>query len=285
MVNRFTASTGHLSVVQAEKANSWHPSIIKKIAGPPTAELDTSLLKANVQRLTEAFRFVIDIVSFLDRVCVPCCPQILLDHCASILHLCVVAPAPQGCIRREGTPAGARESVRQAIGGGCQSGWGRLLPVTNAVWAGIGRMGDSGWAGRPGGGGDAPPPLPMHPCPSPFCTQPRGTDTPPCVKLEVPFYGSPPPPRPCGTATQPHGSTAASMEHPPTSHSWGRQLTFTGQQLQNGPLPTLHVHNILLLLPQRQCCTAVSRCFRPYPSDMCLIQFTPPFLIALYPRH
>jgi hypothetical protein len=54
---------------QAEKANSWHPSIIKKIAGPPTAELDTSLLKANVQRLTEAFRFVIDIVSFLDRVC------------------------------------------------------------------------------------------------------------------------------------------------------------------------------------------------------------------------
>ena len=37
-------------------------------------------------------------------------------------------------------------------GGGCQSGWGRLLSVTNAIEAGIWCQGDSGWAyaGRPG---------------------------------------------------------------------------------------------------------------------------------------
>jgi hypothetical protein len=37
-----------------------------------------------------------------------------------------------------------REAVTQAVGGGCQSGWGRLLSVTNAIepW----RQGDSGWA-------------------------------------------------------------------------------------------------------------------------------------------
>ena len=41
----------------------------------------------------------------------------------------------QGCIRSEAAPA----AVRQVVGGGCQSGWGRLLSVTNAT-------GDSGWA-------------------------------------------------------------------------------------------------------------------------------------------
>ena len=38
------------------------------------------------------------------------------------------------------------EAVRQAVGGGCQSGWVRLLSVTNAVEAGTWRQGDSGWA-------------------------------------------------------------------------------------------------------------------------------------------
>ena len=49
----------------------------------------------------------------------------------------------------------APKAVRQAVGGGCQSGWGRLLSVTNAIEAGAWRQGDSGWAyaGRPGGGG------------------------------------------------------------------------------------------------------------------------------------
>ena len=61
----------------------------------------------------------------------------------------------QGCIRREGTSEVAPEAVGQAVGGGCRSGWGRLLLVTNAIEAGTCRQGDSGWAlaGRPGGGG------------------------------------------------------------------------------------------------------------------------------------
>ena len=41
---------------------------------------------------------------------------------------------------------GREEGVRQAVGGGCQSGWGRLLSVTNATEAGTCRQGDSGWA-------------------------------------------------------------------------------------------------------------------------------------------
>ena len=39
----------------------------------------------------------------------------------------------QGCIRREGTSEAAPEAVRQAVGGGCRSGWGPLLSVTNAM--------------------------------------------------------------------------------------------------------------------------------------------------------
>ena len=44
----------------------------------------------------------------------------------------------QGCIRREGTS----EEVGQAVGGGCQSGWGRLLSVRNAIEAGTWRQAD-----------------------------------------------------------------------------------------------------------------------------------------------
>ena len=75
-------------------------------------------------------------------------------------------PPSQGCIRRRGTSEAAPEPVRQAVGGGCRSGCGRLLSVTDAVEAGTWRQGDSGRAsaGRPGGGG-APPPLPMRPPP------------------------------------------------------------------------------------------------------------------------
>ena len=54
-------------------------------------------------------------------------------------------PLPQGCIRREGTSKAAPAAVRQAVGGGCQSGWGRLLSVTNAM-SGTCRQGDSNWA-------------------------------------------------------------------------------------------------------------------------------------------
>ena len=35
----------------------------------------------------------------------------------------------QGCIRREGTSEAAPEAVRQAVRGGCRSGWGRSLPL------------------------------------------------------------------------------------------------------------------------------------------------------------
>ena len=52
----------------------------------------------------------------------------------------------QGCIRREGATEAAPEAVTQAVGGGCRSGWGRLLSVTNAIEAGTWRQGDSGWA-------------------------------------------------------------------------------------------------------------------------------------------
>ena len=53
--------------------------------------------------------------------------------------------SPPPC-RRGGTSEVAPEAVRQAVGGGCQSGWGRLLSVTNAIEAGAWRQGDSGWA-------------------------------------------------------------------------------------------------------------------------------------------
>ena len=38
-----------------------------------------------------------------------------------------------GCIGREGTSEAAPGAVRLAVAGGCQSGWGRLLTVTNAI--------------------------------------------------------------------------------------------------------------------------------------------------------
>ena len=73
----------------------------------------------------------------------------------------------QGCIRREGASEAAPAAVTQAVGGGCQSGWGRLLSVTNAVEAGTWRQGDSSQAlaRRHGesGGGYPPPPIPTHP--------------------------------------------------------------------------------------------------------------------------
>ena len=52
----------------------------------------------------------------------------------------------QGCVRKAGASGAAPEAVRQAVGGGCQSGCGRLLSVTNAMEAGTWRQGDSGWA-------------------------------------------------------------------------------------------------------------------------------------------
>ena len=56
----------------------------------------------------------------------------------------VGGPCGQQCSRREGTSEAAPEAVRQAVGGGCQSGWGRFLSVTNAIEVGTCRSGDSG---------------------------------------------------------------------------------------------------------------------------------------------
>ena len=75
---------------------------------------------------------------------------------------------PRDALEGKGTSEAAPAAVRQAVGGGCQSGWGWLLSVTNAVEAGTWRQGDSGWAeaGCPGGGGGVDPsPLPL---PLPF---------------------------------------------------------------------------------------------------------------------
>ena len=52
----------------------------------------------------------------------------------------------RGCSRRGEVSEEAPEAVRQAVGGGCQGGWGWLLSVTNATEPGTCRQGYSGWA-------------------------------------------------------------------------------------------------------------------------------------------
>ena len=69
----------------------------------------------------------------------PCPPPQRIDGRTWASILC-------GILRREEASESAPEAVRQAVGGGCQSGWGRLLSVTNAIEAGTWRQGDSGWA-------------------------------------------------------------------------------------------------------------------------------------------
>ena len=57
-----------------------------------------------------------------------------------------VCPCPRDALEGEGTLEVAPGAVRQAVGGGCRSGRGRLLSVTNDIEAGTWRQGDSGWA-------------------------------------------------------------------------------------------------------------------------------------------
>ena len=61
--------------------------------------------------------------------------------------------------RREGTSEAAPEAVGQAVGGGCQSGWGRLLSVTSAIEPGTCRQVVAGHrlGTLEGGVGGAPP--------------------------------------------------------------------------------------------------------------------------------
>ena len=63
--------------------------------------------------------------------------------------------------RREATSEVAPEAVRQAVGGGCQSGWGRLLLQMPMRLALVVR--ETGAGHRPGALEGAPPLLPMHP--------------------------------------------------------------------------------------------------------------------------
>ena len=55
------------------------------------------------------------------------------------------------------TSEGAPEAVRQAVGGGCRGGWGRLLSVTNAVEAGTWRQAGRRLGALEAWGGTSPP--------------------------------------------------------------------------------------------------------------------------------
>ena len=87
-------------------------------------------------------------------LCLPACP---CDCCVlvSVAHSPVTSarlcsPRPSHLPVRVGALKAAPEAVRQAVGGGCQSGWGRLLSVTNAMEAGTWHQGGGGGGG--GGG-------------------------------------------------------------------------------------------------------------------------------------
>ena len=76
-----------------------------------------------------------------------CFPGSQIDYFVRCFRrFCSAVVGGQDCIRREGASEAAPEAVRQAVGGGCRSGWGRLLSVTSAIEAGTCREGDSGWA-------------------------------------------------------------------------------------------------------------------------------------------
>ena len=102
-----------------------------------------------------------------------------------------------GCIRGEGTAEAAPEAVRQAVGGGCPSGRGQLLPVTNAIEAGTWRQGDSGWAwvGHPEGGKVTCPPsnASLGGCPTALNTRcaeaAPGAQTCPSLPITSPSLG------------------------------------------------------------------------------------------------
>ena len=126
------------------------------------------------------------------------------------------------CIRREGTSEAAPEAVRQAVGGGCQSGWGRLLSVTNAVELGTCGQGDTGWASSRGWGWGWPPPFECiprgrggracHGCDCPRCTSHSCTDgcRAPVTTATRMSKGE----RPIGAAKGKQTSAMASCQHP-----------------------------------------------------------------------
>ena len=62
-------------------------------------------------------------------------------------------------MHQKGSIKGGPVAVRQAVGGGCQSSWGRLLSVTNAIEAGAWRQGDGSWCAPWRDSGGTPPPF------------------------------------------------------------------------------------------------------------------------------
>ena len=53
---------------------------------------------------------------------------------------------PRDAFEGKGPHRRPQKVARQAFRGGCPSGWGPLLSVTDAIEAGTWRQGDSGWA-------------------------------------------------------------------------------------------------------------------------------------------
>ena len=97
-----------------------------------------------------------------DRVMVPApprVPSVLCGGCGGFGGCRAVVPRgrhgdgppsdPEGCISAlegKGPRRRPQQAVRQAVGGGCRSGRGRLLSVKNAIDTGVCHQGESGWA-------------------------------------------------------------------------------------------------------------------------------------------
>ena len=74
----------------------------------------------------------------------------------------LLGPRPPPPLPTDASEGKRSEAAPEAVGGGCQSGWGRLLSVTNAIEAGTCRQGAAGHRL-----GALEGPLPMHLCPPP----------------------------------------------------------------------------------------------------------------------
>ena len=131
-----------------------------------------------------------------------------------------------GCIRREGTSERLQKRlVRQAVGGGCQSGWGRLLSDTKAIEAGTCRQGDSGWVTLQSQSGHCRRQM-FHRTPN--TPHKKRRDRHRCPILKAP----PPLPTPSPVHHAPHGATFRS---PWGSGDWGQRRFRSQQTLTTDP--------------------------------------------------
>ena len=142
MLDSLRYSLGAEAVAVLDALLATHPSC--RPAAPPSAPSQSYDQESTYAKLLDTCYDVLPLLH----------PQVLADM------LQVPLPLPgqtqsahtQRCLGRGGSSEAAQEAVRQAVGGGCQSGWGRLVSVTNAIEAGT-----SFWRsfalGRPGMGG------------------------------------------------------------------------------------------------------------------------------------